>query len=149
MTDDRPPESLPFSPKRDDQTFRWAGHERVVKRPPRTDDVPDDADPQKTDGVERWECLDCGLAVQGLYLGATLSSRDCPPDIGHSKTPAPPCDPTILDQDLEDLARRLATDADASVAEVAGRVRRFDELRVPLVEIERALRASLVAGGEV
>lgn len=67
---------------RDDGTFRWGEHTRVVKRPPRTDgfDEPN-VDPRQNDGVERWECLDCGLTVQAdRGLGTGSFSKQCPPE---------------------------------------------------------------------
>jgi hypothetical protein len=136
----------------DDGTFSWGEHARVVKRPPRTAgfDAPN-ADPRRNDDVERWECADCGLTVQAAQgLGLIFSTKRCPPrerdpDLGD--TP-PACDPARLDDDLEDLARRLATETDASAAEVAGRVRKLDEFCVPPGEIERSLRRRLVDGGE-
>ena len=134
---------------RDDGTFRWGEHARVVKRPPRTDgfDEPN-ADPRRNDDVERWECLDCGLTVQAARgLGPTFSTKRCPPrERDHADTP-PACDPALLDDDLEDLARRLATGADVSAAAVAGRVRKLDEFSVPPEEIERSLRRRLADGG--
>jgi hypothetical protein len=138
---------------RDDGTFRWGEHARVVKRPPRTDGFGgSNTDPRRNDDVERWECTECGFTAQAARgLGPVFSTRRCPPregdhaDVGD--TP-PACDPTRLDDDLEDLARRLATETDVSAAEVAGHVRKLDEFSVPPEEIERSLRLRFDDGGE-
>ena len=134
----------------DDGTFYWGDHSRIVKRPPRTAgfDEPNQ-DPTQNDDVERWECLDCGLTVQGSRLGPTFSSRRCPPRARDRRGDTPPaCDPARLDDDLEVMARRIAVDADASAAEVAGRVRKLADHAVPADEIERALRQRFVGRGE-
>ena len=67
----------------DGHTFVWGEHEHVVKRPPRAADFDlENTDPTQNDKVERWECLDCGLTIQAARaLGATFSSRDCPPKL--------------------------------------------------------------------
>lgn len=67
--------------KKDDKTFHWGDHARVVERPPRRDgfDSPN-TDPEQNNNVERWECLDCGLTTQAdRGLGVVFSSRSCPP----------------------------------------------------------------------
>jgi hypothetical protein len=147
--------------KKDDGTFYWGDHGRVVRRPPRRDGHGrPNTDPEQNSDVERWECLDCGLTTQAdRGLGVTFSSRDCPPELpdhgdasdspGNSGTA--PCDPAELDDDLEGLARRLAADADIPAGEVAGRVQNLDEFHIPAEEIERTLQKVLAnddGGGE-
>ena len=66
----------------DERTFVCGDHDRVVKRPPRRDVANDDTDPAQHDAVERWECLDCGVSVQGRrVVGVCLSNRSCPPEV--------------------------------------------------------------------